>query len=317
VTPPASVGEARRRLPKDFLQALETTFPAHAAETILRGMGARRLTTLRVNTLKWSAADLLGYFREIAVKHERVAWYPDGFVLRELKERDVQGWPCYSDGRIYLQSISSMIPALALGPRPGERILDLAAAPGSKTTQMSALMENRGTILANEVDPVRAQRLEYNLRLQGCENVELRVGRGEKLGEERPEHFDRVLLDAPCSGEGRFIVHEPSSSRSWSARAVTDCQRVQRRLLASAALALKAAGVLVYSTCTLNLDENERMIQWALDSLPLEVERIPLAIPGAWEGMSRGLSPSIASAMRIFPDVRREGFFVCRLRKRA
>ena len=316
VSPPASVGEARRRLPKEFLQALDAAFPTHTAEAILRGMGARRFTTLRVNTLRWSAADLLAFFRERAVKHERIPWYPDGFVLKELRERDAERWEPYSEGRIYLQSLSSMVPALALAPRPGERILDLAAAPGSKTTQMSALMENRGSILANELDPVRAQRLEYNLRLQGCANVQVRVGRGEKVGDELPESFDRVLLDVPCSGEGRFVVFEPSTSRSWSAREITECARLQRRLLASGSRALKPGGLMVYSTCTLNLEENERMIQWALENLPLEVQRIPVAIPGSWEGMSKGLHPSISCALRIFPDTRREGFFLCLMRRR-
>jgi NOL1/NOP2/sun family putative RNA methylase len=279
-------------------------------------MGTRRFTTLRVNTLRSSRADLLGFFRETAVKHERVPWYPDAFVLRDLRERDVEAWDAYREGRLYLQSLSSMIPALALDPRPGERILDIAAAPGSKTTQMSALMGNEGRILANEIDPIRAQRLAYNLRLQGCSNVEVRIGRGEKLGEEMPEQFDRVLLDVPCSGEGRFIVFEPSTSRSWSLKTVSDSVRLQRRLLASGARALKPGGVLVYSTCTLNLEENEKMMQWALETLPLETEKIPVAIPGAWEGMARGLAPCISAAIRIFPDTRREGFFVGRLRKR-
>jgi 16S rRNA (cytosine1407-C5)-methyltransferase len=208
-----------------------------------------------------------------------------------------------------------MVPALVLGPRPGERILDIAAAPGSKTTQMAALMENRGAILANDVDPLRAQRLAYNLRLQGCGIVDVRVGRGEKLGEELPEGFDRVLVDVPCSGEGRFVVFEPGTSRSWSTKTVAECVRLQRRLLASGTGALKRGGVLVYSTCTLNLDENERIVQWALDTLPLEVEKMPLAIPGTYAGMARGLDPRISRALRIFPDAQKEGFFVCRLRK--
>jgi len=278
-------------------------------------MGARRRTTLRANTLRWSAAGLLAFFRESAVKHDRVRWYADAFLLRDLTERDVQAWAAYRQGWIYLQTLSSMIPALALDPRPGEQVLDLAAAPGSKTTQMSALMDGTGRIVANEVDPVRAQRLQYNVRLQGCPNVELRVGRGEIVGQEQPEAFDRVLLDAPCSGEGRFLVNEPATSRGWSARAVSDSVRLQRRLLLSACRSLRPGGVLVYATCTLNLDENERMIQWALQRLPLSVEPLPLSIPGSWQGMSRGLDPGLAKAVRLFPDEQREGFFICRLRK--
>jgi len=315
VTPPASVGEARRRLPREFIQSLQDTFPPHVADAILRGMGARRRTTLRVNTLKGSATELQAFFRESAVKHERLRWYPDAFILRDLRERDVEGWEAYQQGKIYLQSLSSMIPALALDPKPGEQVLDLTAAPGSKTTQMSALMAGAGRIVANELDPVRAQRLEYNVRLQGCANVQLRVGRGEKLGQEMPEAFDRVLLDAPCSGEGRFIVNEPATSRGWSPRTVSECSRLQRRLLVSACRALKPSGVLVYSTCTLNLEENERVVQWALHCLPLEAEAPPLSIPGSWQGISRGMDPRLSKAVRLFPDEQREGFFICRLRK--
>jgi 16S rRNA (cytosine1407-C5)-methyltransferase len=237
-------------------------------------------------------------------------------VLTELREREVRDWELYRQGKIYLQSLSSMIPALALGPRPAERVLDVAAAPGSKTTQMAALMENRGFILANELDQVRAERLAYNLRLQGCGIAEVRIGRGERLGAEASDGFDRVLLDVPCSGEGRFIVFEPATSRPWSPRAITECVRLQKKLVASGVRAARPGGVLVYSTCTLNLEENEKLVQWALESFPLVVESIPLPIPGSFAGMARGLDPSIAKALRVFPDQEREGFFVCRLRKR-
>jgi NOL1/NOP2/sun family putative RNA methylase len=278
-------------------------------------MGSRRLTTLRVNTLKSSAAELMAFFRANAVKHRRVAWYPDAFVLSELRERDAEGWVPYAEGRIYLQSLSSMIPALVLCPRPGERILDIAAAPGSKTTQMAAMMRNEGVIVANDIDAVRGERLAYNLRLQGCRMVEVRIGRGEKLGDAEEDRFDRVLVDTPCSGEGRFIVHEPSTSSSWSKRTVAECVRLQRKLLAGGARALKPGGALVYSTCTLNREENEGIVQWALESLPLGIEKIALSIPGSYSGFSCDGHPEIRNAVRILPDAEREGFFVCRLRK--
>ena len=311
------MGETRKRLPRDFINGLDATFPQALVETILRGMGCRRLTTLRVNTLKSSAAELMGFFRENAVKHRRVSWYPDAFVLSELRERDAQSWPQYAEGRIYLQSLSSMIPALVLGPCPGERILDIAAAPGSKTTQMAAMMRNEGAIVANELDAVRGERLAYNLRLQGCSIVEVRIGRGEKLGDAMPEGFDRVLVDTPCSGEGRFVVHEPATSRAWSLRTVAECVRLQKKLLSSGARALRPGGVLVYSTCTLNRDENEGVVQWALENLPLEVQRIAVTLPGSFEGFARGRHPGLRGAIRIFPDSEREGFFVCRMRKAA
>ena len=312
----ASIGEARRRLPRGFVDSLGATFPQQVAEGILRGMCARRLTTLRANTLRASAAEVMRFFHAAAVAHRRVAWYPDAFVLAELRERDAEAWDLYREGSIYLQSLSSMVPALALDPRPGERILDIAAAPGSKTTQIAALMGNSGSILANELDEVRAQRLAYNIRLQGCAIAEVRVGRGETLGGEMPESFDRVLLDVPCSGEGRFIVFAPSTSRSWSPRTIAECVRIQKKLLASGVRALKPGGVLVYSTCTLNLDENERVVRWALERFPVDVERIPVSVPGGYAGLARGLDARLAMALRIFPDAEREGFFVCRMKKR-
>ena len=278
-------------------------------------MGARRATTLRVNTLRCDAATVMGFFREHAVKHQRVPWYHDAFVLTEATERDAAAWDLYADGRIYLQSLSSMIPSLALAPQPGETVLDIAAAPGSKTTHMAALMENEGRILANELNAVRAERLSYNVRLQGCRIVEVTVGRGEKIGESMPESFDRVLLDVPCSGEGRFIVFEPGTSRAWSTRAVADSVRLQRKLLASGARALKPGGVLVYATCTLNREENELMVDWAVANLPLEPCAIPLSLPGVFAGMARGLDPRVARAIRVFPDAQREGFFICRMTK--
>jgi 16S rRNA (cytosine1407-C5)-methyltransferase len=311
-----SIGEVRRRLPRGFMESLSGGFPPGVVDRILHGMGAARATTLRVNTLKWNALDCIRFFNTAAVKHKRVQWYPDAFILTEARERDAERWPPYSEGKIYLQSLSSMLPVLALGPKPGESVLDIAAAPGSKTTQIAALMGNRGSLLANDASPVRAERLAYNLGLQGCSIVDVRVGRGEKLGTEMRETFDRVLLDVPCSGEGRFTLADPGTYRAWTPRTVTECARLQRRLFSSGVRALKPGGVLVYSTCTLNFEENEKMVAWAMGEFPLGTEDPPIRVPGALSGMADGLSPSVTKAIRILPSREMEGFFLCRLRKR-
>ena len=311
MAPPTSIGQARKRLPDEFLESLHATFPQGILENILHGMCARRPTSLRVNSLRSDPREFVRFLRERGVKHRRIPWYADAFVLPDLRERDVRTWDWYREGRIYLQGLSSMIPALALAPRPGERILDLAAAPGSKTTQMAALMENRGSILAIELNAVRAERLRYNVTLQGCRIVEVRTGRGERIGDEMSESFDAVLLDSPCSGEGRFVVGEPATSRSWSPRLVADRARLQRKLLASGFKALRPGGVLVYSTCTLNVDENERIVEQAMRLFALTTERVPVSVPGTWSGVG------VSNALRIFPDAEREGFFICRMRKTA
>jgi NOL1/NOP2/sun family putative RNA methylase len=307
----ASIGEMRRRLPAEFVEGLYSLLPQSAAERILKGMGERRSTTFRVNTLKASSAEIIRFLHDQHIKYRRPAWYADAFVLAELDERDVEKWDLYADGRIYVQGLSSMVPALALATKPGDRVLDLAAAPGSKTTQMAAMMGNRGAILAVEPDAIRIERLAYNIRLQGCTIIEVKRGWGEKLGTAMPGAFDRVLIDAPCSGEGRFTAAEPGTWRSWSRRIVTESARLQRRLLASGIRALKPGGTLVYSTCTLNAEENEAIVEGALASFPLSVEPVPVQVPGAMPGL-RGLE----KAVRIVPDRDHEGFFVCRMRKR-
>ncbi len=301
----------RRRLPAEFVEGLYDLFPQSAAERILKGMGERRSTTFRANTLKATGTEVLRFLHERHIKYRRPPWYADAFVLAEGDERDVEEWDLYRDGRIYVQGLSSMVPALVLAPRPGDRVLDIAAAPGSKTTQMAAMMENRGTILAVEPNAIRAERLAYNTRLQSCSIVEVHRGRGEKMGSEQPEAFDRVLIDAPCSGEGRFTASEPRTWRSWSKRAVTDGARLQRRLLDSGIRALKPGGVLVYSTCTLNADENEAIVAGALASFSVSLDTIQIRVAGALPGL-RGLE----KAVRILPDRDHEGFFVCRMRKR-
>lgn len=306
-----SIGEMRRRLPAEFVEALAGLLPQAAAERTLKGMGEPRSTTFRANTLRTDAAAVVRFLHDRHVKYRRPPWSVEAFALAELDERDVARWDLYAEGRIYVQGFSSMVPALALAPRPGDRVLDLAAAPGSKTTQMAALMGNRGAILAVEPDAVRLERLAYNVRLQGCSIVELRRGWGEKIGAELPGSFDRVLLDAPCSGEGRFSAGQPGTWRSWSRKTVTECLRLQRRLMASAVKALKPGGILVYSTCTLNADENEAIVEGALAAGGVSVEPIPVRLPGALHGL-RG----VTGALRILPDRDHEGFFVCRLKKR-
>ena len=172
----SSIRAARSRLPGEFVAELYRAFPVNLAERILMGMARRRRVTLRVNTIKASAVEVMEEFRSEGVKYQRVQWYPDAFVITNKSERDLGSLPSYREGRIYLQSLSSMVPPLVLAPRAGDEVLDIAAAPGSKATQMAALMENRGRIVAVDVDRVRAQRLAFNVERQGAGIVEVVAG---------------------------------------------------------------------------------------------------------------------------------------------
>lgn len=197
----------------------------------------------------------------------------------------------------------------------GEKVLDLTAAPGSKTTELASLMNNEGYILANELDKIRCERLRYNVEKQGAEIIEVINDRGEKIGDKYPETFDKVLLDTPCSGEGRFIVSSLATYRDWSPKKVRELSKLQKKLFESAYKALKLNGVMVYSTCTLNQEENEFILDWALNNLKLKLTDISIEIKNAEQGINENLDKSINKAIRILPTKQTEGFFVAKLIK--
>lgn len=311
----ASITEIKNRLPQDFVENLYNMFSPGVVDNIFRGIAEKRLTTLRVNTLKYDIQSLMRYFKEVNIKFERVLWYPDALVIKNANEKDIQKLEIYQKGYIYLQSLSSMVPPLVLNPKPGEKVLDLTAAPGSKTTQMAALMNGKGNILANELDKLRCERLKYNVEAQGADIVEVANGRGEKIGEQYKEEFDKVLLDTPCSGEGRFTIYNVQSYKTWSTRTVNELTKVQRKLFKSAYEALKPNGTLVYSTCTLNKEENEYILDWALKNFDVKLVNTNIDIKDAIPAFNDGLEKSINQAIRILPSKQMEGFFVAKFVK--
>lgn len=310
-----SINEIKKRLPQEFMQNIYEMFSPGVVDKILVGMGTQRETTLRVNTLQYDIQELMKYFKEKNIKFERVPWYKDGIVLKNANEKDIQRLDIYERGYLYLQSLSSMVPPVVLNPKPGESVLDLTAAPGSKTTQMAALMENKGYILANELDKIRCERLKYNIENQNAKIVEAINGRGEKIGEQNENKFDKVLLDAPCSGEGRFLMDSPQTYRNWNVREVTKLASLQKKLFQSAYKALKPQGTMVYSTCTLNKQENEEVLEWAIKEMKLKILDIGIEIREAIPAFVEGKDVSISKAIRILPSKGMEGFFVCKLKK--
>jgi NOL1/NOP2/sun family putative RNA methylase len=317
-----SVRGARSRLPGEFVDELYRAFPIHDADRILRGLTRRRPVTLRANTLKSSIGEVLNELRRSGAQCQRVPWYPDALVIKNLRERDIEPLPLYSEGKVYLQSLSSMIPPLVLDPKPGDAVLDIAAAPGSKTTQMAALMNNEGRIVAAEIDRVRADRLVFNLERQGVRIAEVVVRDGVTVADDYPEHFDRVLVDAPCSGEGLFIVDDPSTYRPWSKKVCKHCIASQRRLLEAGARALKPGGRMVYSTCTLNPEENELLVDDFLllqsgkfTTVPMQLD-VPQWSPPLDQVKGRVLASELKHTRRVFPSQLMEGFYIALLRRR-
>ena len=311
-----------RHLPELFLERLRKIIPSHKWDAAANTFAEPKPATFRVNTLKASPEPVCERLEANGFRCEQVSWYPEAFVLRQGRLRDLQETDAYQKGEIYVQSLSSMIPALVLDPKPGERVLDLAAAPGSKTTQIACLMKGEGKIVANDNNKIRFFKLKANVELQSATNVELSLQYGESFGRKFPEHFDKVLLDAPCSAEGRFDVREPATYRYWKPAKVREMARKQKKLLYSAIQALRPGGFLVYSTCTFAPEENEGVLNWAIQKFGggIEIEKVTLPLPNqmsavrAWNGEQ--FHTSVARAIRILPAERMEGFFVARIRKK-
>ena len=284
-------------------------------DKILIGMNNTRYTSLRVNTIKYNIQDLMKYFKEKNIKFERVPWYQDALIIKNVNEKAIQKLDIYEKGYIYLQSLSSMVPPIVLNPKAGERILDLTAAPGSKTTQLAGIMNNEGYILANELDKIRCERLKHNVEVQGSTIVEVINSRGEKLGETHENSFDKVLLDTPCSGEGRFLACSSATYRDWSLKTVNQLTKLQRKLFDSAYKAVKPGGTIVYSTCTINKNENEFILDWILNNYKVKILDINLNIKDSIQGSNEGLNKEINKSIKILPSKDMEGFFVAKLKK--
>ncbi len=260
---------------------------------------------VRVNTLKWSP-------EQAAVKlsgiEERVPWTDNGFYCADIHVLSKN--PLYHAGLYYLQEPSAMTPARILLVEPGDRVLDLCAAPGGKSTELGARLKGKGLLFANDISNSRAKGLLKNLELFGISNICVASENPEKLAAAYPEYFDKILVDAPCSGEGMFR-REPDMVKDWMQRGPEYYAPIQQKILGHAAAMLKPGGYLLYSTCTFSVKEDEENVRRLLDSYP-DMELIPIpGFPGACGGA--GLS----GCLRLYPHkVRGEGHFLALLRKK-
>ncbi|HUG44345.1 MAG TPA: NOL1/NOP2/sun family putative RNA methylase, partial [Acidobacteriota bacterium] len=223
-------------------------------------------------------------------------------------------------GHIYIQDLSSMLPALVLDPKAGDEVLDLCAAPGSKTTQLAALLCDRGAVAANDSSKRRLKTLIGNLKRMGAPNAVAFNAFGEQFGNLYFERFDGVLVDPPCSALGT-LHKNPEALYWWHPERTRKLAVNQKNLLQSGLKALKPGGVLVYSTCTLTVEENEEVVQFALDrfSVELETVRLPSGVaarPALARTPSQSFAPVMSRARRIYSfDNESDGFFLARFRK--
>ena len=252
-------------------------------DSFLASFDAGRQNALRVNRLKITPEE----FEEAAPFHlERVPWTDNGYYV---DYRDMPGQhPWYRAGLYYLQEPSAMAPAEILPVTPGDRVLDLCAAPGGKATELGAKLGGKGILVANEISQSRVRALQRNIELFGITNSVVTNESPSRLSERFPEYFDKVLVDAPCSGEGMFRKM-PEAVKAWYPEKVHECAAVQREILLRAADMLCPGGYMVYSTCTFEPEENELAIAHLLRKRPdMRLIRIPRT--GGRESFSRAYS---------------------------
>ncbi len=273
---------------------------------------------LRVNTAKM---DPEIFAKEAPFPLERIPWIPNGFYLKE--EAKASRHPWYGAGLYYLQEPSAMTPASCLPLEEGDRVLDLCAAPGGKATELAARLKGTGLLAANDISRSRAQGLLKNLELSGAGNILVTSETPERLASYFEGFFDKILVDAPCSGEGMFRK-DPSMVRDWKERGPAHYAPIQRGILEQAARLLRPGGLLLYSTCTFSPDENEGSVLHLLNTRP-DFRVVPLPLregfsPGRPDLLKETLSPAcseqLKGCLRLYPHrLRGEGHFLSLLQK--
>jgi len=300
------------KLPEEFLNKMKALLGEKEFEEFLESYKLPRYYGLRVNTLKCSAEDFL---KIPPFNLERVPWTKDGFYYEEGAGPGKH--PYYHAGLYYIQEPSAMLPGAVLGAQPGDKVLDLCAAPGGKTVQIGADLKGEGLLVSNDISSDRVKALVKNIELCGIKNAVVTNETPEKLATVFKDYFDRILVDAPCSGEGMFRKDE-DAARSWMNFKCEKCASMQRDILESVDEMLKEGGTLVYSTCTFSPEEDERMIVEFMGKHPYYIiEEIP-KIGGIDFGRpewSNG-SENLKKAARLWPHkLKGEGHFVAKLRK--
>ena len=302
-------------LPQSFLDSMKEIL-GEDYEAFLAGFDGQRQYGLRVNTLKMNLEE----FERIAPFHlKKVPWISNGYFY-EAEDAPAKH-PFYSAGLYYLQEPSAMTPASRLKVQPGERVLDLCAAPGGKATEFGAALQGEGLLVANDINTARARALLRNLELFGISNSFVTNEPPHVLAERFPEFFHKIMVDAPCSGEGMFRKN-PAVVDSWQEKGPEYFSKLQREIIVQAADMLLPGGMMFYSTCTFSPLENEKTITHLLKDRP-DMEVIPME---DYEGFAEGLTSyrgevfdeSCKLCRRIWPHkMSGEGHFMALLHKKS
>lgn len=268
--------------------------------------------SIRVNTLKITAKELLPRLEKLGIKITPVDFTKNGYYVQS--KFSLGAITEYLLGYYYIQEAAAQLPVQVLDPKPTDLVLDMCAAPGGKTTQIAQQMKNQGTIIAYELKPHRMTSLLVNLERCGVKNTTVFQGNAVKA-KQLGIKYDKILLDAPCAGN---YLSEPGWFEKRDQEGINISSTIQKRLLQDAVDLLKTGGTLVYSTCSLEPEENELNIQWALENLPVKLEKVNLQIgdEGLTNVFGQKLDSEITKCRRFWPHkTKTEGFFIAKMVK--
>ena len=295
---------------KEFLKnILHKQYDENIIRNIYEGFNAKRAVTLRVNTIKSNVNLIKDELKRNNIEFEEVPWSDCAFIIKNKTAKELEMLQIYEKGEIYLQSLSSMLPPIIMNPEPNEDILDMAAAPGGKTTQIAALTENKANITACEMNAIRAERLRYNIEKQGASSVYIMQKDSREIDDFFS--FDRILLDAPCSGSGTLDFNDENTFKYFSPKLVEKSSKAQLALLKKALNILKPGKELVYSTCSILSEENEDIVEKAIKLVNAEI--VPIEFKG--KEVLPTLPVKIPGTLCVCPNELYEGFFIAKIRK--
>ncbi|HLF18334.1 MAG TPA: RsmB/NOP family class I SAM-dependent RNA methyltransferase [Candidatus Omnitrophota bacterium] len=306
--------------PEQFLQRLDAIIPAEDGKDVLASLSPKEQWSVRINLLKAAKSTVLDILRKNQIPFQEHPVFDEVLTVSAQERQRLLQSDLIKEGKVYFQNLSSIAAVKILDPKPGEAVLDLCAAPGSKTSLIAAMMNSQGRIVAIEPVPSRFYKLKSVLGILGVINVECKRFDGRRY---RPKDllFDKVLVDAPCSSEGRFDTNDPETFAYWSLRKIKEMQKKQKGLLLRGCQLLKPGGTLVYSTCTFAPEENEGVIDWVLRKMDGAVHPEHIQITGApvypalKEWKNKKYNSLVSACARIRPDRLWDAFFIAKLQR--
>ncbi len=297
-------------IPEFLINKLNNQYGTEIASKIIDGNFKKRKVTFRVNTLKSSVQEIEEILKNNNIEFEKTKFSKEAFIIKNAREDEIQKLDIYEQGKIYLQSLSSMLPPIVLNPEEGKDILDMAAAPGGKTTQMAAISNNKAHITACEMNNIRIEKLKYNVEKQGASCVYIMQKDSRQIDDFFS--FDQILLDSPCSGSGTLNSEDQNVEKYFTPKLIEKSTKAQYTLLKKALKILKKNHEMVYSTCSILREENEEIVKKVLKEINAEI--VPIEFEGVEDLPT--LPTELEGTLCVAPTENYEGFYIAKIRKK-